>query len=85
MNRLWEAALDLLFPPKCPFCRALLQKGEEGLCASCREHLPWLEGGGAETAVVTHTRRERPSPRAAARESSQSSSSSPTSLPVRRR
>ena len=51
MNRLWEAALDLLFPPKCPFCRALLQKGEEGLCASCREHLPWLEGGGAETAV----------------------------------
>ncbi len=40
--------LDLLFPPKCVFCRRLLRKGEEGLCASCRTSLPWTHGEEAE-------------------------------------
>ena len=43
-----EVLLDLLFPPKCVFCRKLLHKGEEGLCASCRSSLPWTLAGEAE-------------------------------------
>ena len=39
-----EVLLDLLFPPKCVFCRRLLRRGEEGLCAACREDLPWTHG-----------------------------------------
>ena len=43
-----EVLLDLLFPPKYVFCRRLLRKGEEGLCASCRTSLPWTHGEEAE-------------------------------------
>ena len=43
-----EVLLDLLFPPKCVFCRKLLHRGEEGLCASCRSGLPWTLAGEAE-------------------------------------
>jgi competence protein ComFC len=43
-----EVLLDLLFPPKCVFCGALLQKGESGLCAGCQTTLPWLTGEAAE-------------------------------------
>ena len=35
--------LDLLYPPKCPFCGRVLEKGEEGWCAACREDLPWTK------------------------------------------
>ena len=42
-----EVLLDLLFPPKCVFCRKLLHKGEEGLCAACRSSLPWTLSGEA--------------------------------------
>lgn len=35
--------LDLLYPPRCPFCGRVLEKGEEGWCASCQESLPWTE------------------------------------------
>ena len=37
--------LDLLYPPKCPFCGRVLERGEEGWCASCQEELPWAEPG----------------------------------------
>ena len=36
--------LDLLYPPKCPFCGRILEAGEEGLCARCQRSLPWTEG-----------------------------------------
>lgn len=39
-----EKLLDLLFPPRCPFCRALLKDGERTLCAACRKELPWTRG-----------------------------------------
>ena len=39
--------LDILFPPRCPFCRRLLGRGEEGLCARCRQTLPWVKGRGS--------------------------------------
>ncbi len=48
MNRLWERFLDLLFPPKCVFCRSLLSDGERDLCPRCRRELPWLFGPAAE-------------------------------------
>lgn len=35
--------LDLLFPPRCPFCGGLLVRGETLLCAGCRTELPWME------------------------------------------
>lgn len=38
-----EGLLDLLFPPKCPFCGKLVGKGEP-VCLACRKDLPWLEG-----------------------------------------
>lgn len=37
--------LDLLYPPRCPFCGRVLERGEEGWCAACRQDLPWTEPG----------------------------------------
>lgn len=47
MSAVFEFLLDLLYPPKCPFCGALLEKGEL-LCPSCQEDLPWLVGEAGE-------------------------------------
>ena len=33
--------MDLIFPPKCPFCRKILYHA--GICADCQESLPWLD------------------------------------------
>lgn len=35
-----ETMLDILFPPKCPFCGTVLEK--QGLCAVCERELPWI-------------------------------------------
>lgn len=40
--------LDLLYPPRCPFCRILLPGRGELLCAQCQQTLPWLTGRAAE-------------------------------------
>ncbi len=32
--------LDLLFPPRCVFCRRFLSRGEKTLCPNCRDTLP---------------------------------------------
>lgn len=45
-----DGFLDLLFPPKCPFCGKLLEKGEL-LCPGCQRDLPWLPGSDGEKAV----------------------------------
>ena len=37
----WEQFLNLLFPPKCPFCRRILDS--PGVCDTCRKELPWTE------------------------------------------
>ncbi len=40
--------LDLLFPPRCVFCKSILKRGETGLCAQCQSELPWIVGQAAE-------------------------------------
>ena len=38
--RFYHWLIDLLFPPKCIFCRNILAKDELDLCRSCRIHAP---------------------------------------------
>ena len=42
---LLSSLLDLLFPPKCPFCGRVLDV--PGICDACRRELPWTEGDEA--------------------------------------
>ena len=42
MDGFFDKLLDLLFPPRCPFCRAILKEQEKLLCSACREKLPWV-------------------------------------------
>ena len=41
MSAFFEKLLNLLFPPRCPFCRAILKDHEKLLCLACRKNLPW--------------------------------------------
>lgn len=45
---LLSAILDLLFPPRCVFCRKLLKHDKNGLCEACQSNLPWIVGKAAE-------------------------------------
>lgn len=47
--RALHVLLDLLYPPRCPFCARVLERGEEGWCAACQEELPWTGPGDAKT------------------------------------
>ena len=42
---MFDRLLDLLYPPKCVFCSALLQADEQYFCRACGEQLPLAEGG----------------------------------------
>ena len=44
MNAFAEWLLDLLYPPKCMFCRRLLESSEEPYCGRCQESLPEYDG-----------------------------------------
>lgn len=46
MNLL-QRFLNLIYPPKCPFCGRILERNEEGLCARCQRTLPWVNGQNA--------------------------------------
>lgn len=37
-GRLYQGTLDLIYPPRCPFCERI----ERGVCGSCRRHLPYV-------------------------------------------
>ena len=41
--------LDLLFPPRCTFCRRVLKTREKGICSSCEESLVRTKGGGLQS------------------------------------
>lgn len=45
------ALLDLFYPPKCPFCQRVLDRGEDGLCSRCQRELPWITGEAKERTV----------------------------------
>ena len=49
-RRTADALLDLLFPPRCPFCDRLLPEGERDICHVCQPVLPWTDPGKAEPA-----------------------------------
>ena len=38
--------LDLLFPPRCTFCRRFLKSEEKCICEECGKTLPYVENGG---------------------------------------
>lgn len=40
----FRAVSDVLFPPKCVFCRSVLKSGEKDLCETCRRELPLTAG-----------------------------------------
>ena len=40
MKKLTEAILNLVFPPKCPFCGKVLDA--VGVCPPCEKALPWI-------------------------------------------
>ena len=40
MKRLIDRLLDLLYPPRCAFCRRFLEEEESGLCRFCRKKVP---------------------------------------------
>lgn len=42
--KLFAWLLDLIYPPKCAFCRKLLKKDETDLCGKCRTELPEVKG-----------------------------------------
>lgn len=39
--------LELIYPPKCPFCGRILEHREDGLCPDCQRELPWTKEGEA--------------------------------------
>lgn len=51
MSKGWQGLLDLLFPPKCPFCRRMLNTGDELLCPHCQQNLPWTRETRGEQRV----------------------------------
>ena len=53
MKAFFEKLLDLLFPPRCPFCRALLKDHERLICGKCRRELPWTPEA-AQTQIFPH-------------------------------
>lgn len=42
--KLFDWLLDLLYPPRCVFCRKLLRSDETEVCTKCRGKLPQIEG-----------------------------------------
>lgn len=45
--RALDTILDLIYPPRCPFCRKLLRETERGICRACEKALPYVPQEGA--------------------------------------
>lgn len=48
---IFEKVLDLVFPPKCPFCLRILEDPGASACPACVRELPWLEDEAEERSV----------------------------------
>lgn len=44
--KLVDWLLDLVYPPRCAFCRRLLSNREKGVCRFCRPKLPYVPADG---------------------------------------
>ena len=42
---IFSSFLDLLFPPKCPFCGRVMERA--GICPACEKDLPWTQDAEA--------------------------------------
>lgn len=45
----FSAFLDILFPPRCVFCRKFVKSGSDLICDECSKALPYTSGGGEKT------------------------------------
>ena len=46
----FSSFLDILFPPRCVFCRRFLKSGARvQICGACMDSLPYTSGGGEKT------------------------------------
>ena len=45
----FSAILDILFPPRCVFCRKFLRSGSQLICDDCGKNLPYTQNGGEKT------------------------------------
>ncbi len=46
--KLWDAILDLLYPPKCAFCGKILPNHRHGACEKCLDALEFTPTGGVK-------------------------------------
>lgn len=46
---IFSGFLDLIYPPRCIFCRKFLQSSRSLICPDCMEQLPYTENGGEKT------------------------------------
>ena len=60
MSGVVSGLLDLLFPPRCPFCHRVVPVERSGFCAQCQKTLPWTQE--AETEQIGETFRVCVSP-----------------------
>ncbi len=44
----FSALLDILFPPRCVFCRKILRSGRESVCEKCLAELPYTDNHAAQ-------------------------------------
>lgn len=48
--KLWNTLLDLLYPPRCPFCHCFVKSSAVAICDNCRKNLPYTTNGGRQKA-----------------------------------
>ncbi len=48
--KLQTLLLDLIYPPRCAFCRRFVDNGEIFICDDCLRSLPYTSGGGRQKA-----------------------------------
>ena len=46
---IFSGLLDLLYPPRCAFCRKILKTGEHGMCKKCDAEISRTHNGGTQS------------------------------------